>query len=109
MYRSLITLIGIFMVSGCGTTSIPPGQPDQLDKVYDSVHGQGSEDAIRLLRKGMKERGVYGVTQPSIPVRKNEDVRQIWVPDYVDPTTSRLVHGHWESTVLREGTWYIEE
>lgn len=108
MNRSLVTIFACFLTVGCAS-SIPPGQPDQIDKIYDSIHGQGSDDAIKLLRKGMKERGVYGVTQPSIPVRKNEDVRQIWVPDYVDPTTSRLVHGHWESTVLREGTWYIED
>lgn len=99
----------LLLTAGCSTTRSASAPPDQVDKIYDSVHGAGAEDAVKLLRKGMKERGVYGVTQPSIPVRRNEDVRQVWVPDYVDPVTSRMVHGHWESTVLKEGTWYIED
>jgi hypothetical protein len=92
---------------GCATP--PPGGKDEISKIYGLVHGEGEQDAVRLLKEGMKERRVYGTTDPYIPVRKNEDVRQIWVPDYVDPVTNRLVHGHWESTVLKEGSWYIDD
>lgn len=100
-------LLAGLLLAGCGT-AIPKAPPDQIDAVYDSVHGKGQRDTVELLQRGMRERQVYGTTQPYIPVRSNEDVRKIWVPDHVDPVTGRMVHGHWESTVLKEGSWYVE-
>lgn len=107
-FRLAVLVLVSLLLSAC-STPIAKAPADEIDKVYDSVHGQGSQDAVKLLRQGMRERKIYGVTQPSIPVRNAEDVRQIWVPDHVDPVTARLIHGHWESAVLKEGTWYVEE
>lgn len=107
-YRHVaVALVALGLMASCA--SRPPGERDTISRVYDAVHGEGSKDAVRLLREGMRERKVYGTTTPYIPMRRAADVRQIWVPDYVDPTTGRLVHGHWESTVLKEDTWFIDD
>lgn len=103
----VVLILSILVLHGCATP--PPGERDTIEKVYGIVHGEGEKDAVKLLREGMRERKVYGTTAPYIPVRKSEEVRQIWVPDFVDPTTGRMVHGHWESTVLKEGSWFIDE
>lgn len=94
-------------LSGCAAHIAPSG-PDVPDQLYDEIHGAGARDTVRLLQEGMRERQVYGTTEPYIPIRKPADVREIWVPDHRDQATGRLVHGHWESTVLREGEWYTD-
>lgn len=103
----LLAIAIAIVLSGCGSRR-PVAGPDVPERVYREIHQEGAYNALQLLREGMRERGVYGVTEPYIPIRKTDDVRKIWVPDHEDPVTGRLVHGHWESTVIEEGSWYID-
>ena len=101
----IVTLLSA-LLGACSTS--PPAVPDEMDKVYNRVHSQGASDTVELLQEGLREKQVYGVTQPYIPVRRAAEVRTVWVPDNVDPKTGRLVHGHWESTELRSESWFID-
>lgn len=96
---------GLILLAGCASER-EPGRP--IDEIYDEIHRRGSKDAVEMLRDGMRERMVYGVTDPYIPLRQPDEVVPVWVPAFVDPRTGRRIDGHWEHTVIRRGEWVTD-
>lgn len=102
---ALLLCVAALGLSACATKR---AEFRSIDEVYDDIHRSGSRDAVSLLRTGMRERMVYGVTDPYVPMRTPDEIVPIWVPPYVDPRTGRRVDGHWEHTVLRRGEWFTD-
>jgi len=101
--------MALLTLSGCASVNredIPAGASP--DSIYDQVYKEGQSNTIELLREGLQERKVYGVTDPYIPLRRPDEVVPIWVVDGVDPLTGRRIGGHWEHTVIRRGGWAVD-
>lgn len=79
-----------------------------MEDVYDEVHRQGQRDTVAVLRESLRERLVYGASDPYVPLRVPEEIAPIWIPPHVDPRTGRRVDGHWEHTVIRRSEWFTQ-
>jgi len=101
---SALTILAMALVAGCAS------EPERvhskpMSQVYDDIHRQGARDMVDLLRDGMANRQVLGMTDPYYPVRLPEEVIPIWVRDTTDPVTGRRKQGHVEWVVIRPSTW----
>lgn len=88
--------------TGCASRAIE-SQP--LEQTYEDIHRQGSRDMVDLLRDGMANRQLHGMTDPYYPVRIPEEVMPVWVPTFIDQRTGRQIAGHWEYSVIRPSRW----
>ena len=108
MYKSTTALLVALAATLGGCSSNPPapvGPP--IEAIYDKVNRAGSQDAVDLLRQGMRTQQVYGQSDPYVPIRQPEIVIPIWVPAYVDPNTGNRVDGHWEHAVIQNSQWEL--
>ncbi|TJY57362.1 conjugal transfer protein [Sinimarinibacterium sp. CAU 1509] len=103
--KILAVSLAALALSGCAARK---GPVRSIDEIYDEVHRKGGQDAVSMLRAGMRERMVYGVADPYVPLRTPDEVVPIWVPPYEEPRTGRRIDGHWEHTVTRRGEWFTE-
>ena len=95
--------------AGCasGPRTAPPEWRGAADRIYREVHGDAEKEAIDDLRFGLRERRVYGDSDPYYPLRRPDEVVPIWKAPRVDPRTGRRIGGHWEWTVLRRSKWVL--
>ncbi len=105
-----LVLLSFSALTACaGTASrdeLPKGASPE--DIYDESYREGARNTIELLREGLKERRVYGVTDPYLPLRRPDEIVPIWVVDDIDPRTGRRIAGHWEHSILRKGGWSLE-
>lgn len=108
MSTKLLVVMGVIGAGlvGCASNAPPPVGPP-IAQIYDQVNRQGAQDAVDILRQGLRSKHVYGQSDPYIPLRQPEIVIPIWVPPYVDPTTGDRVDGHWEHAVIQNSQWEL--
>ena len=99
---SLAALCAAALMAGCASKPISSAP---LEQVYGDIHRAGARDVVDLLRDGMGNRQMYGMTDPYYPVRVPEEVMPVWVPTFIDPRTGRQIAGHWEYSVIRAARW----
>lgn len=104
--RILISL-SLVALCGCAQPTVHPPTPLVTD-VYDEVHREGARDTVQLLREGMRSNRMYGSYDPYIPLRLPDEIIPVYVPPRPDPKTGRLIHGHWEESIIKWSDWYTQ-
>lgn len=106
MKMNLYSLIAsLLILSGCGTVDRPQGL--NPDSVYDQVYREGGRDIVKTLKEGLRQKQVYGTTDPYIPLRTPDQIMPVWVAAHIDKQ-GRRIEGHWENTIIRRSQWYTD-
>ena len=103
---SLFSLIALtLIISGCSTAQRPRGL--NPDSVYDQVYREGGRDIVKSLKEGLRQKQVYGTTDPYIPLRTPDQIMPVWAPARIDKQ-GRRIEGRWENTIIRRSQWYTD-
>lgn len=105
MIKQIALVITALALTGCASEESPFRNSASMDQVYGAVNSTGSQDAVRLLREGLRARPELGSTEPYYPIRQPDVVAPVWVVPYADKKTGVKHGGRWDYVIIEEADW----
>ncbi|WP_409286790.1 TraV family lipoprotein [Pseudomonas guariconensis] len=92
-------------LAGCASEEAPFRNSATMDQIYETVNSSGGQDAVRLLREGLRARPELGASDPYYPIRNPDVVAPVWVVPYADRKTGSKHGGRWDYIIVEEADW----